>query len=165
MYVYNGKSLQHRGAAGEVVWTLLAEPTAQGLFPEHPIPGTKKPVRWMSCDSSAGFEYLLGRVNRKVRICLSLLFSLTCALQLTIDMSTHTHTHSHAHTHTHTHMHAQCVLIETSDLLIDCFLPCSVLAHSIAKTLWLDGLYTSHFVSLRKRPNLKAQCHALGMGL
>ena len=24
-------------------------------------------------------------------------------------------------------MHAQCVLIETSDLLIDCFLPCSVL--------------------------------------
>ena len=74
MYVYNGKSLQHRGAAGEVVWTLLAEPTAQGLFPEHPIPGTKKPVRWMSCDSSAGFEYLLGRVNRKVRICLPVVF-------------------------------------------------------------------------------------------
>jgi hypothetical protein len=36
--------LEKRKAAGEVVRTLLAEPTAQGLFPEHPIPGTKKPV-------------------------------------------------------------------------------------------------------------------------
>ena len=78
LYVYNvngsSEPSAQRKAAGEVVRTLLAEPTAQGLFPEHPIPGTKKPVRWMSCDSSAGFEYLLGRVNRKVRICLPVVF-------------------------------------------------------------------------------------------
>ena len=45
-YVNNGKGSSEpsaqRKAAGEIVRTLLAEPTAQGLFPEHPIPGTKK---------------------------------------------------------------------------------------------------------------------------
>ena len=47
LYVYNGKGFSEPSAQrkfGEVVRTLLAEPTAQGLFPEHPIPGTKKPV-------------------------------------------------------------------------------------------------------------------------
>jgi len=47
LYVYNGKGSSEpsalvRKAAGEVVRTLLAEPTAQGLFPRAPHPGHKE---------------------------------------------------------------------------------------------------------------------------
>jgi len=87
---------------------------------------------------------------------------------------THAHTHTYTHTQTHTHTHicthnVSLLRLLTYSLTVSFRAPCSVLrapcSHSIAKTLWLNGHYTSHFVSLRKRPNLKAQCHALGMGL
>ena len=46
LYVYKGKGSSEpsaqRKAAGEVVRTLLAEPTARGLFPRAPHPGHKE---------------------------------------------------------------------------------------------------------------------------